>query len=364
METGKLFRAYAEGNYYDGYRSKDYLVRDNFKTRNIGQVSPRNSRGQLLLRNNLYIASSQIAAFTPGKVITEGWFNRDGKPVYLTNTRYWYPEYWTNPVRHLNTSKSPYPDNQALRKLFDAILENKASMAVTFAERQSAIDMASEKVIRVFNAYRHIKRGNFQKGARALGIRTKKPRSKQASGQWLELQYGWLPLISDAYTLLNFKPFAGDYIKGRARDTVEYTSPLGSRVVHSKKVEYGCHVLVTDPMVGFANQAGLLNPALVVWELVPFSFVVDWFLPVGDHLDYLTALCGLSISDGYKSVVDEYHLSFSGDNGLSIASTNKNINRTLFTQSSLGIPKLRPTNPISPMHIANAIALGRQLKKE
>jgi hypothetical protein len=32
---------------------------------------------------------------------------------------------------------------------------------------------------------------------------------------------------------------------------------------------------------------GLLNPAAVAWELLPFSFVVDWFLPVGRYLEGL-----------------------------------------------------------------------------
>jgi hypothetical protein len=36
-------------------------------------------------------------------------------------------------------------------------------------------------------------------------------------------------------------------------------------------------------------RLGLLNPAEVIWELVPFSFVADWFLPIGDYLSALDA---------------------------------------------------------------------------
>lgn len=29
---------------------------------------------------------------------------------------------------------------------------------------------------------------------------------------------------------------------------------------------------------------GLTNPELVAWELVPYSFVADWFIPLGDWM--------------------------------------------------------------------------------
>lgn len=34
-----------------------------------------------------------------------------------------------------------------------------------------------------------------------------------------------------------------------------------------------------------AASAGLANPAAIVWEGIPFSFVVDWFVRVGDWID-------------------------------------------------------------------------------
>jgi hypothetical protein len=37
---------------------------------------------------------------------------------------------------------------------------------------------------------------------------------------------------------------------------------------------------------------GIFNPLLIGWELVPFSFVVDWFIPVGSYLEGIDALLG------------------------------------------------------------------------
>lgn len=40
------------------------------------------------------------------------------------------------------------------------------------------------------------------------------------------------------------------------------------------------------------------NPLEVAWELVPFSFVVDWMIPVGDYLSALDALKGVDSITG------------------------------------------------------------------
>jgi hypothetical protein len=37
----------------------------------------------------------------------------------------------------------------------------------------------------------------------------------------------------------------------------------------------------------FAAAAGFNNPAAIVWEAIPYSFVVDWFFHFGQQLDYL-----------------------------------------------------------------------------
>jgi hypothetical protein len=49
------------------------------------------------------------------------------------------------------------------------------------------------------------------------------------------------------------------------------------------------------------NQLGLLNPASLVWELVPWSFVVDWFCPIGPVLNAMTAPAGLTFVTGTLS---------------------------------------------------------------
>lgn len=50
------------------------------------------------------------------------------------------------------------------------------------------------------------------------------------------------------------------------------------------------------------NQLGLMNPAALIWELVPWSFVVDWVLPIGPVLNAFSARAGLKFVDGSLSM--------------------------------------------------------------
>lgn len=54
-----------------------------------------------------------------------------------------------------------------------------------------------------------------------------------------------------------------------------------------------------------ASSLGLNNPAGIVWEAIPFSFVVDWIVPVGDFIENLNP--GAKTFDGDIRVVSCHH---------------------------------------------------------
>lgn len=46
----------------------------------------------------------------------------------------------------------------------------------------------------------------------------------------------------------------------------------------------------SNELMQAASRTGLTSPAFALWDVVPFSFVVDWFVDVGSFLDNMDAL--------------------------------------------------------------------------
>lgn len=64
-------------------------------------------------------------------------------------------------------------------------------------------------------------------------------------------------------------------------------------------VRIGCQITVTNPNAFLANQMGMVNPVAIAWALVPFSFIVDWFVNVGNVLNGMTDFVGVSQSKAF-----------------------------------------------------------------
>lgn len=58
---------------------------------------------------------------------------------------------------------------------------------------------------------------------------------------------------------------------------------------------------VDAPQLKRAAQLGLTNPTEILWELAPFSFVLDWILPIGDWLKSLDSGFGVTFKGGTNS---------------------------------------------------------------
>lgn len=364
---------FVQGNRIDGFHTLSVLTNRSLdRSVSVNGKSPV-VKGKLQLCANPYKVQSHNFTFHPS--ITREYVTRmeivNGVSKYVTveHTAVYRPLSaigdWYDLTRHAQ------PDQPALRSFWSDVNAVSSNLLQVFAERQQAIDMIAGKATRVFNAYRNVKRGKFRRAARNLGLKTKKPRSKQASGQWLELQYGWLPLLGDIHTLANLEPAAGGTVVGSSVSTSTVKYPNNGTTTATIAVKYGATVTVSDPVAAFSHNMGLANPGLLVWELLPFSFVVDWFLPVGDYIEMLTADIGLKFSDSYKStkvkaIVDRPPIITRKNKLESQISGCVGTSNTFTRQLLEFIPKpnLAFKNPISPMHLANAVALGRQLKKE
>lgn len=177
-----------------------------------------------------------------------------------------------------------------------------------------ALAVKNGQLIRVGHLARNIRKLNVHQLKRL----TKEGKIPQrASSAWLQFWYGWKPLVQDAYGLYELlteelKP--AQLVHGRGQSKLiasnEWTTPRsgsmpGIHVVEttSIKARMGLTALLQSPKGARGlNSAGLLNPAALAWELIPFSFVVDWFTPIGPVLQALTATTGLEFVGGYQTV--------------------------------------------------------------
>lgn len=139
----------------------------------------------------------------------------------------------------------------------------------------------------------------------------------RAAEEYLKYVYGWKPLMQDVYGLVELAKEYGDtplllHATQRATETAQTGTVEGDNL-NSKRVfgplDIKTRVLTSlwariDPNyqgTRALNQLGLTNPASLAWELVPYSFVVDWVLPIGPVLQALTAPAGLIFVDGSVS---------------------------------------------------------------
>ncbi len=180
-----------------------------------------------------------------------------------------------------------------LSKLTSKLRDHQFNAAVFGAEARSSFEQITDSATRLARAIRYVKRGDVTRAARALGARKPGKVRKDVGSNWLELQYGWLPLLGDAHeagkalgSMLN-RPQTLNFKQRKSR-SFPISPTLG---LNTGRVKVQKQVIVRmEEQYSKLASLGLLDPEIVAWELVPYSFVADWFLPIGDFLEYRSVM--------------------------------------------------------------------------
>lgn len=209
-------------------------------------------------------------------------------------------------------------------------LGTKVDMGEALTGLLPSVRMVSERVIQVLKAWNAVRSRNFRRAANVLGLRRKWLDSPaDAANVWLEMQYGWLPLLSDIFNgsneiidLLDNSNDSKDFFvvtrRGReglllppAPNTTVWTDIRQSSDAYVT-VETKLRYVIGDSFVAYMSQLRLNNPLYIAWTAVPYSFVLDWLFPVGDMLSALGTPIGLKFRGGYTTTRTYAKLSMTG----------------------------------------------------
>lgn len=197
---------------------------------------------------------------------------------------------------------------------FKSQLGESTELSVSLAERRQAMGMITNRFIQLTNFSRHLRKLQFGKAANDLGLNPTvirkldlRRKAKSFGNNYLEFHFGWSPLIADIGNAVGVlqggvppcKVSASASIRSKGEFHYASTPPEYEfwDFTYKTDVRLRAMVAVADPNLWLANSLGFVNPATIAWELVPFSFVVDWFVNVSDFLSGYTDFLGLSIFD-------------------------------------------------------------------
>lgn len=133
-----------------------------------------------------------------------------------------------------------------------------------------------------------------------------------AANRWLMVRYGATPAYNDMIKIFDhIITIPPEKLLYDARVTIPINAGVGSegdyRSRSGGKVKsfQQCKLWysIADHKLRKLAERGIdiANLPSIAWELTPFSFMVDWFYPVGNSLEALSATRGLKFEFGYLS---------------------------------------------------------------
>jgi len=272
-------------------------------------------------------------------------------------------------------------------KLRLAVKDQKVNLAQTMAEYHQVQDMFVKNGTDFIRFIRKLKRGGFvpfsteAERARQLLLR-RIPRQKttiwppklelrsRVTNRYLEYTFGVQPLIQDIVgSVEEFEQACQrpHYRKVSIRATNEARNVRTGRLwidgrkleaIDTDKVVIKAQAIVLGESLA-AQRLGFTNPIALAWELLPYSFVVDYFIGVGNWLNSFDAMVGIQQCYGTVTRKSKY-ISTSNLGGYYYV---REYGRSVFSS----LPGSRPTPQWKPSlgfkRITNILALLSQLKR-
>jgi hypothetical protein len=305
----------------------------------------------------------------------DSWLHDGNNPVWTAATA-------ASKFTSLWTSQKEY---ELLSKLLRNIKGHQFNIGVSLAEVDKFGGTVLGTIKNITFGVVDLSRGRYAKFARRFGAsppsknRVRKLTRKDVSGRFLEMRYAWAPAVQDIYEASKaFEEISRNRRGKRFTASSSVTQVLSKtdgtyfRKWPDRITKAGRKYIfeMYEPMSAI-RQMGLYNPASIIWERIPWSFVIDWFIPIGTYLELVGQIPGLSgrflRTDYVRSsvvgslsnpiVTPGYYYLNSGD----VATENFYIIRSVSSSLTVPRPDIRVSGAVQGKRVQNAIALSHQI---
>ena len=286
----------------------------------------------------------------------------------------------------------PNAYNKAYERFKSISIPASAGWGVNISQKQQALDMIQKRALQILRFSKAVRKRDFTEAARLLGViepsrrKQKKMRKNTYADNFLEYNFGWAPLIGDVYSsvevlqggvppqrvnasateVLNFK-------FNNLSSNPGYSHEWSGSETYSWRIS--ADLSVTNPNLHLAEQLGLVNPAAILFDMIPFSFVADWFVNISDFVESFTDFAGVTFVNSSVTchrvrrttrIGTQHNWPQNGQHTLYDTSTYIRV-ETVRAPGSIPGPTLRVRPPwrLAPQRAASAVSLLlQQLAKQ
>jgi hypothetical protein len=309
-------------------------------------------------------------SFRSGADISYGPINAGGvvNGTFPTST---FNQYWT-----------AREELALLAKLLKKVKGHDIDLGVSLAEVDKLAGTVAGTLKNLAYGAIDLSKGRFASFARRFGAspprldRVEKLRTSDIPARFLEMRYAWEPTIKDCFEAAKaFEEISNGprqlYNRAGRRKQTTKTGSLsnycrGSWVVEVRR----SYLFEMYEEMGFARQLGLANPATILWERLPWSFVIDWFIPIGSYLNLIGQVPFMKgrwcrTSSIRHTVAGSFDIApplIQGPTRPNCEWETFNLERTVtFTPPSVPFPNFRVQGAVQGKRVMNAIALAYQV---
>lgn len=304
-------------------------------------------------------------------------------------------EYWGTLLQGHEPDVSTNMINRVTVECMNKLQDQKFNLLADLAETQENVDSACDLLILLARSLLLARKRRWKEALRVFsgskyGEHTSRALVQVPGNAWLSYNYGIKPVVADITELFKLaasppKGLGLVWAKRVVTEDGELPSWLTVPSAFASYDEfsstgyykYGCEVkLVAEPVDTITQTLaafGLDNPFALGWELLPYSFVIDWILPIGNVLQALTADLEMVYKCGYRTTrswcdftVNTLALPSNRlfDVGTKPSVRYRNVCMTREILLSMPTPFFYVKSPFSTNHVLTAMSLLGQLKSK